>query len=134
MTMDRLRITASNDAGFFVALKLVNESVDFSGEGVYTKRVNESVDHLEIRGETTMTEITQSATKNFTDTRDNKEIPVTATFNGKVYNDKRYITVKYRLNNTRSGIKQFTAIWQDGFGWTDCRAYGDELIQLFDLK
>lgn len=59
---------------------------------------------------------------------------VSATFNGKVYNGKRYINCSYRINNTNSGLKQMTAIWQDGLGWVDCRVWGDTLVDLFGLE
>jgi hypothetical protein len=57
-----------------------------------------------------------------------------ATWNGKRYGNKRYINVSYRVNNTKSGLKQYTCIWQDGFGWLECPLGGDTLIELFGLE
>ena len=55
----------------------------------------------------------------------------TATFNGKIYNGKRYINVSYRLGGS---AKQYTCIWKDGFGWVECDYAGDTLEELFGLE
>lgn len=56
----------------------------------------------------------------------------TASFNGKVYNGKRYINDSYRANNTNSGVKTRTHVWQDGMGWIE--GGNSELVKLFNLK
>jgi len=81
-----------------------------------------------------MTQITP-VTRTFETTKaDGSPMQVKVTFNGKIYNGKRYINCQYRLNNTNSGLKSFTAIWQDGFGWIECRVWGNELVEQFGLE
>lgn len=77
---------------------------------------------------------TEPIKKSFTVTMGTRDVLVTATFNGKIYNDKRYIKMEYRLNSTKTGLKQATSIWQDGCGWIECAFAGDTLIELFDLQ
>lgn len=77
----------------------------------------------------------KAETKTFEATRESGEtMTVTATFNGKIYNGKRYINCQYRINNTNSGLKQMTAIWQDGRGWVDCPVWKNTLKELFNLQ
>jgi hypothetical protein len=70
----------------------------------------------------------------FSVTMGTREVPCTATFNGRVYNGKRYINTQYRLNSTKTGLKQATSIWEDGFGWVECAFAGDTLVELFGLE
>lgn len=61
------------------------------------------------------------------DPNNHREVSLIATFNGKIYNGKRYINIAKR-----------TLVWQDGFGWADKRdgryAFSDLVVEAFGLK
>ncbi len=77
--------------------------------------------------------MTQETAKTVTFT-DSDGDTITASFNGRVYNGKRYINCQYRVNNTRSGLKTSTAVWQDGMGWIEKNFWAGELVKLFGLE
>ncbi len=76
---------------------------------------------------------TAAATKSFSYTDGGgNEFTMVATFNGKIYNGKRYINVG------AAGRTQTSVIWQDGIGWTDRRfdrfGWSDQVVELFGLE
>lgn len=78
---------------------------------------------------------TVAMSKTFEVIRQNGEsMKVSASFNGKIYHGKRYIKCQYRINSTKSGLKEATWIWQDGFGWVEGGPWGSQLVELFGLE
>jgi hypothetical protein len=78
-----------------------------------------------------MIELVPAATKTIISQRHGN---VAVNFNGKVYNGKRYFNCTYRINNTRSGVKKATMIWEDGIGWLDSvTAWESDIETAFEL-
>ncbi len=80
-----------------------------------------------------MIELVPAQQKIFTvEKHDGSPMQVVASFNGKIYNGKRYFNCQYRLDNKKA--RQYTCIYQDGQGWVESvSSWECDLEEAFEL-